>query len=164
MSQGMQHKLNRHSINVLMDNMDETSQDVHNLYNLNTSLATSLSYHQIIIYIRSALANLKDSLSYIIKVSTHSMNYIDAATMGTPLPHILPIMDLKKMLSLIEETLPSTLHLPVSSKDTLYFYHYLCTHVLIANMQFHLLIKCINSGSVTTAYHLQIFYIGHSTW
>ena len=44
------------------------------------------------------------------------------------------------MLSRIEETLPSTLHLPVSSEDTLHFYWYLCTHVLIANRQFLLLI------------------------
>ena len=33
-----------------MDKMDETSQDVNNLYNLTTSLATSLSYHQIVLY------------------------------------------------------------------------------------------------------------------
>ena len=46
------------------------------------------------------------------------MDYIDEATTGTPSPHILPIMDLKKMLSHIEETLPSTVHLPVSSEDT----------------------------------------------
>ena len=51
-------QVKRHSINVLMNKMDETSQDVNNLYNLTTSLATSLSYHQIILYIRSVLANL----------------------------------------------------------------------------------------------------------
>ena len=45
------------------------------------------------------------------------------------------------MLSHIENTLPSTLHFPVSSEDTLYFYHYLCTHVLITNKQFLLLIN-----------------------
>ena len=44
------------------------------------------------------------------------------------------------MLSHIEETLPSTLHLPISSEDTLHFYWYLCTHVLLANKQFLLLI------------------------
>ena len=32
------------------------------------------------------------------------------------------------------------MHLPVSSKDTLHFYRYLCTHVLIVNRQFLLLI------------------------
>ena len=46
-------QVNRHNINVLMDKMNETSQDVNNLYNLTTSSATSLSYHQIVLYIRS---------------------------------------------------------------------------------------------------------------
>ena len=68
------------------------------------------------------------------------MDYIDTATTGTLSLHILPIMDLKKMLSHIKETLPSTLHLPISSEDTLHFYCYLCTHVLIASRQFLLLI------------------------
>ena len=120
--------------------MDETSHDVNNLYNLTTLLATSLSYHQPIPYIRSVLTNPPDSLSYIRTVSTHTMDYIDAATSGTLFPHILPILDLKKMLAHIEETLPPTLHLLVSSEDTLHFYRYLHTHVLITNKEFLLLI------------------------
>ena len=68
------------------------------------------------------------------------MDYIDAATTGTLSPHILPIMNLKKMLSHIKETQLSTLHLPASSEDTLHFCCYLCTYVLIANKQFLLLI------------------------
>ena len=71
-----------------MDKMDEACQDVNNLYTLTTSLATSLSYHQIILYIRSVLAKFRDSLLYIIKVSTHTMDYIDAATTGTFFPHV----------------------------------------------------------------------------
>ena len=46
------------SINVLMDKVDEAVHDVNNLYNLTTSLATSLSYHQLILHLRSVLANL----------------------------------------------------------------------------------------------------------
>ena len=134
-------QVNRHSINVLMDKVDEYSQGVNNLYNLTTSLAISLSYHQLILYIRSVLANLQDSLCYIKTVSTHTMDYTDAATTGTLSLHIFPIMDLKKMLCHIEETLLSTLHLPVSCEDTLHFYHYLHTHVLITNKQFLLLIN-----------------------
>ena len=38
-------QVNRHSINVLMDKVDETSQDVKNLFNLTTSMANSLSYY-----------------------------------------------------------------------------------------------------------------------
>ena len=130
-------QVNRHSINVLMDKVDETSHDIKNLYNLTTSLATSISFHQMILHIRSVFANLHDSLNYIRTVSTHTMNYINATTSGTISPHILPVMDLQKMLLHIEETLPSMLHLPVSPDDTLHFYRYLHTHVLIANKQFY---------------------------
>ena len=63
----------------------------------------------------------------------HIMDYIDAANTGTLSPHVLPIADLKQMLSHIEEFLPTTIHLPVSSEDTLHFYRYLHTHVIIAN-------------------------------
>ena len=44
------------------------------------------------------------------------------------------------MLQHIADTLPPTLHLPISPVDTLHFYRYLCTHVLIENKQFVLLI------------------------
>ena len=69
------------------------------------------------------------------------MDYIDAATTGILLPHILPVQDLRKMLKHIEETLPSTMHLPISSEETLNFYRYLCTHILITDEQFLLLIN-----------------------
>ena len=134
------------------------------LYNLTTLLATSLSYHQIILYISSVLANLCDSLSYIGMVSTHTMDYIDASMSGRLSPHILLIMDLKKILSHIEETLPSTLHLPVSSEDTLHFYQYLCMHVLIANKQFLLLTDVPIQESIATTFHLHNFHFGYSPW
>ena len=56
-------QVNRHSTNVIMDKVDETVRDVNNLYTLTNSLATSLSYHQLILHIRSVLANLWHSLS-----------------------------------------------------------------------------------------------------
>ena len=133
-------QVNRQHINIIMDKVDETAHDVNNLYNLTTSLSTSLSYYQLILHIRSVLANLQDSLSYIRTVSMHTMDYVNAATTGTLSPNILPIMDLKQVLSHIEETLSLTMHLPVSSEDILHFYHYLHTHILIANQQFLLLI------------------------
>ena len=68
------------------------------------------------------------------------MDYINTATTGTLSPPILPTADLKQILSHIEESLPTTMNLPVSSEDTLHFYRYLCTHVLITNRQFLLLI------------------------
>ena len=68
------------------------------------------------------------------------MDYIDAATSGTLPPHVLPVADLQKMLQHIVGTLPPTLNLPISPEDTLHFYGYLHTHVLIENKQFLLLI------------------------
>ena len=80
------------------------------------------------------LANLRDSLYYMRQVSMHAMNYIDAAMTGLLPSHVLLVEDLRKMLIHIEKALPSTTHLPVSSEETLHFYRYLCTHVL---MQMH---------------------------
>ena len=68
------------------------------------------------------------------------MDYIDATTSGILSPHVLPVADLQKILQHIADTLPPTLHLPISPVDTLHFYRYLCTHILIKEKQFLLLI------------------------
>ena len=59
----------------------------------------------------------------------HTIDYIDTATTGILSPNVLPVEHLRKMLLHIEEALPSTMHLPVSSEDTLHFYRYLHTHI-----------------------------------
>ena len=153
-------QVNRQHINTVMNAVYKMVHDV-NICNITTSLYTSLSYHQLVLHIRSVLANLQDSLSYIRTDSMHTMDYINAATTRTLSPHILPIADLKQMLSHIEETLPPTMHLPVSSEDTLHFYRYLCTHILIANRQFLLLIDipmqdCTQQLSVYKIFTLDI--------
>ena len=145
-------QVNRHSINIIMDAAEATSHDINNLYNLTTSLATSISFHQLILYIRSVLASLHDSLNYIQMVSAHTMDYINTATSGTLSPHILPVIDLQKILLHVSDTLPPTLHLPVSPDDTLHLYRYLCTHVLLEDKQFLLLIDVPiwdRSGQIT---------------
>ena len=132
-------QVNRQHINIVMDTVERTHQDITTLYNITSSMYNSLGYQQIILHICSTLANLRDSLYYMRDVTTHTMDYVDAATTGILLPHVLPIEDLRKMLLHIEETLHLTMHLPVSSEDTLHFYRYLCTHILIADKQFLLL-------------------------
>ena len=74
------------------------------------------------------------------QVAKHVMDYTDTATAGILSPHILPVEDLQNMFTHIEEALPSTIHSPVSLDDTLHFYRYIYTHVLIADEQFLLLI------------------------
>ena len=113
-------QVNRHGINTLMDAVRATSHDINNLYKLTTSLATSINFHQLILHIRSVFANLCDSLNYIRMVSTHTIDYIDAATSGTLSPHVLPVMDLQMMLKNIADILPLMLHLPISPEDTLH--------------------------------------------
>ena len=73
-------------------------------------------------------------------VSTHTKDYIDAVTSGTLSPHVLPVVDLQRMLTHIADTLPPMLHLPDSPDDTIHFCRYLHTHVLIEKKQFLLLI------------------------
>ena len=58
-------QVNRCRINTLMDAARATSYDINNLYNLTTSLATSINFCQLILHIRSVFANLCDSLNYI---------------------------------------------------------------------------------------------------
>ena len=74
--------------------------------------------------------------------------------------------------------LPSTMHLPISSEDTLHIYRYLCIHVLIADEQFLLLINVpiqdhtqqleiykvfnivIPHGNFSACYNINCKYIG----
>ena len=60
--------------------------------------------------------------------------------MGILSSHVLPVPDLREMLKHNEETQPSTMHLSISSEDTLHFYRNLCTHILITDEPFLLLI------------------------
>ena len=56
------------------------------------------------------------------EVTIHSIDYIDAAATGIFSPCVLPVEDHREMLSHIEETLPSTMHLPILSE---------CTHTYV---------------------------------
>ena len=134
-------QVNRQHISLIMDAVERTHQDSTTFYNITSSLYTSLNYQQIILHICSILANLRDSLYYMRQVTMHAMDYIDAAATGILSPHALPVEYLRKMLIHTEEGLPSTMHLPVSSEDTVHFYRYLHTHALIADKQFLLLIN-----------------------
>ena len=65
-------QVNRHSINKLINAVHTASQDIENLYNVTTSLASSISFNQMILHIRSVFANLHDSIHYLqITLHTH---------------------------------------------------------------------------------------------
>ena len=107
-------QVNRHSINKLIDTVHTASQDIDNLYNVTTSLASGIPFNQMILHIRSVFANLHHSIHYLHTLSTHTKHYIDATTSGILSPHVLPVADLQKMLQHIADTLPPSLHLPIS--------------------------------------------------
>ena len=134
-------QVNRQHINIVMNTAERSHQDITTLYNITHSLYSSLSYQQITLHVCSVLANLRDSLYYMREVTIHTMDYVGAATTGILSPHLLPVENLRKMLLHIEETLPLTMHLPLSSEDALHSYRYLHTHILIADEQFLLLIN-----------------------
>ena len=115
-------QVNRWHINLAMEVVEKTHQDITTLYNIISSPYIHLNYQQIVFHIHSIVANLRDSLYCMRHVAMHVMDYIDAATTGILSPHVLPVEDLQKMLTHTEETLPSTMHLQVSSEDTLHFY------------------------------------------
>ena len=86
-----------------------------------------------------------------------------------------------QMLQHIADILPPTLNLPILPEDTLHFHRYLCTHVLIENKQFLLLIyipiqdrACqitvhqvftldIPHGNYSACYHINTRYFGVTT-
>ena len=69
-----------------------------------------------------------------------TMDYNDVATTRILSTQVLSVEDLRKMLLHIEDTLPLTMHLPISSDDALHFYRHLHTQVLTTDEQFLLLI------------------------
>ena len=149
-----------------MEAVRTTSHDINNLYNLTNSLATSSNFNQMILHVRSVFANLCDSLNYIQTVSTHTMEYINTATSVTLSPHVLPVIDLQRMLQHIADTLPPMLHLPISPEDTLHFYWYLHTRVLIENKQFLLLIDVTiqNRSQQITIHQILTLDIPHGNY
>ena len=76
--------------------------------------------------------------------------------MGLGMGDILPLEDLRSMLRHIESELPSTIHLPLSLDNTLHFYQYLNTHVLIVEGQF---LPLINVPIQNRAQQLQIYEV-----
>ena len=75
-------QVNRQHINLVMDAVERTHQDITTLYNITSSLYTRLNYQQIVLHIHCILVNLTDSLYYMRQVAMHVMDYINAATTG----------------------------------------------------------------------------------
>ena len=69
-------QVNRQHINIVMDAIDKMVQDVNNIYNITTLLYTSLSYHQLVLQIRSVLVNpLGFAILYKLQEPFHPTSY-----------------------------------------------------------------------------------------
>ena len=123
----------------MIDAFQRSNEDLNRLFNITEVLTQCIRYQQMHIFMCTIVAYLRDSLTYMRQVAIHTMDYVDAATTYILSPDIFLVEDLRIMLRHRESELPSTMHLPISSHDTLHFYWYLNTHALIVG-QFLLLI------------------------
>ena len=128
------------------------------------------------------VSHLRDCLTYMRQVTTHTMDYVNTARTNILSPNILPVEELRGMLRHIKSQLQSTMHLPILSNDTLQFHWYLKTHVPVADGHFSLLIDVpildrahqlqiyrifnlpVPNGTVLAQYKINDKYIGVTWW
>ena len=120
-----------------MDALQKVNEDVNIHFTITDVLTQHLRYHQVYIFANTILAYIRDCLIYLRQVNTLTMNYIDAAMTHIISPDTLPAEEIRSMLRQIKLQLPSIMHLPISSDDTLHFYQHLKTHMLVADGQFY---------------------------
>ena len=149
-------QVNRQKLNEITDALQRSNKDLNSLFNITEVLTQCIRYQQMYIYMCTILDYLKYFHTYIRQVAIYTMDHGDAATTNIWLPDIFSVEDLGNMLRHIESEPPSIMHLPISLDDTLHFYKYLNTHVLIAEGQFLLL---INAPIQKRAQQLQIYEI-----
>ena len=114
-------QVNRQKLNEIMDALQRSNEDLDRLFNITEVLTQHVRYHQMYIYMCTIPAYLRDSLTYMRQVAIHMMDYVDVTTTNVLSPDILSVADLRNMLKCIESELPSTMHLPISSDNTLHF-------------------------------------------
>ena len=133
-------QVNRQRINIILKELTKSNEDIRALFNITNQLAKQVQVQNIMLHLRAMLANLRDCLHFMKQLANHVLEYIDTATTGTLIPHLIPVPDLQKMPYQIESELPPNMHLPIPSSDPLHFYRYLWSHVLVEESQFLLLI------------------------
>ena len=134
-----------------MDALQRSNEDIDRLLNITEALIQHIGYQQMYIYMCTIL---RDYLTYMKQVAIYTMDYVDAATPNVLTPDIFPVEELSNMLRHRESEFHSMIHLPISSDNTLHFYWYLNTHVLIADGKFLLLINLLIQN---LAQQLQIY-------
>ena len=73
-----------------MDDFQKAYQNINVLLNITDVLTQCLSYHHIFTYAHIIFAYLRDYLTYIKQVATHTMDNVDTAKANILSPDILP--------------------------------------------------------------------------
>ena len=102
--------------------LQKANEDMDILFSITDVLMQHLRYHQIYTYAHTVLTCLRNCLTYMRHVTTHTMNYVDAVLTNILSPDILPIEELRTMLRHIKVQLLSIMHLPISLNNTLHCY------------------------------------------
>ena len=92
------------------------------LLNVTDVLMQHLRYHQIYMYAHTILAYLRDCLTYMRQVTTHTLDYLEAATTNILSQDIPPVKELGNLPRHIKVQLPLIMHLPISLENALHFY------------------------------------------
>ena len=132
-------QVNGQNINAVTEVAERTHNDMNTLFNIKSSLYIYINYQQ---NTPSHLLHSGQSqgfLYYMRQIAMHTKDYIHAATTSILSPHVFLVEDFQEMLTHTETKLPLTMDLTESLHDTLYFYVYLHTHILVAKEQFLLL-------------------------
>ena len=82
-----------------MDALQRSNEDLYRLFNITEALTQCIKTQQMYIYMCTILAYLRGCLTYMRQVAIHMMDYVDAATTNVFSPDILPLEDLRNMLS-----------------------------------------------------------------
>ena len=90
------------------------------------------------------------------QVAIYTKDYINAAMSIILSPNKLPVEGLRSVIRYIESQIPSIIHLPISLDDTLHFYQYFKTHMLIP---YGWLLLLINVPIQNRAQQLKIYEI-----
>ena len=109
-------QVNWQKLNEVLDVLQKVNKNVNILFNITDVLTQYLRYHQIYTYAHTILAYLMDCLTYMRHVTTHTMDYINAAMTNILLLALLPL-ELRSMLRHIESQLPSIMHLLILLDD-----------------------------------------------
>ena len=105
-----------------MDTLQRSNEDSDGIFNITEVLTQNIRYQQMYIYMHIILAYLRGSFSYMRQDAICTIDFVEVATTNVLSPDIILVADLRNMLKHIGSETPPTIHLHISSDNTLHFY------------------------------------------